>query len=120
MIMESGSLKTEIVPFEEIWSLRWNENPSLYDIRRHTVLFLPIRMNLTFPSIEEYPLWETEKEGEGIMAAIYLDDFCGGNYGASTRSYNSASEQETTCREIASKISLVLTLNIDSYTTYNV
>lgn len=56
-------------------------------------------MNPTFPSIIECPLWETEKKEEGIMAAIYLNDFCGGNYGVSTRSYNT-SEQETTCRKI--------------------
>lgn len=83
-------------------------------MRRHTILFLPIRIIPTFPSFEECPLWETGKEEEGIMAAIYLDDFCGGNYGASTRSYNSASGQETTCREIASEISLLLTLSINS------
>lgn len=78
-------------------------------MRMHTILFQPIRMNPTFPSIIECPLWETEKKEEGIMAAIYLNDFCGGNYGVSTRSYNT-SEQETTCRKIVLE-SLVLNDN---------
>lgn len=73
-------------------SLRWKENPSLRDSNKERCLFSTNKNESNYPPPWERVLCGRLRENEeGIMAAIYLDDFCGGNYGASTRSYNDAS-----------------------------